>query len=345
MDRVGDPTVLRLQSIERPVPGPGEVLIRVHAASVNHADLFHRSGKVAIGKEMPHVLGEDAAGTVEAVEDRAGEWSPGDRVLASFPDLGRSLNGGYAEFTCVPGDRLHRLPPEIGFVTAASIGQAFPTAWVALMRNGRLGSTTEFGKRERLVVNAASSGVGTAAVQIGRWRGATVVAVSSGNKAQRLMSLGAHQVVSRSAEDIPDRVRYAFGGKGATLIMDLVGRDSLLMTVDMLERHGRVVCVGTLSGESAAIDAQALISKNATIRGSSGRVNQEEMAGILGLVADGTFHPIIDEIMPLSLAAAAHQRIEERRNFGKLVLVPDVLFESPNGGQQAPDVAEESGTG
>lgn len=333
MEHTGGPGVLRLQPIDRPEPGPGEVLLRVHATSVNHADLFLRSGRFELRKHLPHVLGGELAGTVEETGDGVEGWQGGDRVMACFADLGRARDGTYAEYTCVPATELHRLPETVGFVSAATIGWAFSTAWIALIRNGHIGETQWFGGRERMVVSAASSGVGTAAVQIARWKGATVVAISSGKKASRLLRLGAHRIVSRSAEDLADRVLYAFGGRRATLILDLVGRDTLTNSVEMLERHGRIVCVGTLSGDRAEIDALALIRKNATIQGSLGKITREEMAKILDLFANGTFYPVIDSIMPLSAASAAHKRIEAKQAFGKVVLVPDAIYPSSDGEQ------------
>ena len=325
---IGSSDQLRLQPLDRPVPGPGEILLRVHAAAVARTDVLLREGELPGGGAFPRILGGEAAGVITEVGEGAGGFEPGQRVLVFSDRVGRDRPGTYAEFVVVPAGDVHVIPDGLGFVSAAALGRPFATAWVALLEAAALGATAEFGTRERLVVSAASSGVGTAAIQIARWKGATVVAISSGTKATRLMTLGAQRVVSRSAEDLVERVVTAFGGHRATLILDLVGRDTLRSSVAMLEPRGRIVCVGTISGELAEIDAAALIQKRATIRGGRGRIEPDDLQRILTLVGEGTFFPVIDSILPLSAARAAHQRVESRRSFGKVLLIPDALYHS-----------------
>ncbi len=325
MHRTGGPKVLRPQRVDRPVPGPGEVLLEVRAVSVSHTDLLIREGTVPAGP-LPHIPGGEAAGLVR--DTRSDRFSVGDHVLASSDRLGRDRSGTYADFLTASAGDLYPMPAGVSFVAAAAVGRPFSSAWRALLVDGGLGASRFFGARERVLISAASSGVGSAAVQIARWRGATVVAISSGNKATRLMSLGAHRVISRSAPDLGDRVVTAFGGSRASLILDLVGKDTLRESVAMLEPHGRIVCVGTLSGKLAELDAQALISKEVTIVGSAGAIEAEVMTEILRLVAEGTFHPVIDSILPLSAAASAHQRLGDMATFGRIVLVPDQVYES-----------------
>lgn len=317
MHERGGPEVLRCETVPTPRPLAGEVVVRVRAASVNHTDLFHRSGRFFIQKALPHVLGMDLAGEVAALGEGVAGWAVGDRVAATFEALGRERDGAYAEYAAVPAPQLHRLPDGLDFVAAATAGLAFTTAWVALLDAGQLGAG------ERVVIHAASSGVGSAALQIARWKGAEVMAVSEAGKALRLQSLGAHHVLDRASGDLAEQVTALTGGRGATLVLDLVGRTTLRASVSMLARDGRVVCVGTLAGDVAELDVMDLIMKRGTIRGSFGVIRPEDFDTILRLFADGTFRAIVDSVLPLSEAAAAHRRVEAKQSFGKVVLVPE----------------------
>ncbi len=317
MHERGGPEVLRYEPFPKPAPAPGEVLLRVRAATVNHTDLFHRSGRFFIQKPLPHVLGMDVAGEVAALGAGVTEVAPGDRVVATFEALGRERDGAYAAFTTVPVAQLHRIPPGLSFEAAASIRLAFTTAWIGLVVNARIGAG------ERVVVHAASSGVGASAVQIARWKGARVIAVSEASKAERIRALGADLVLDRDDPELERHVHEATGGQGATLVVDLVGRTTLRRSIAMLARRGRVVCIGTLSGDIAEIDVMELIMKSGTILGSFDVIAPADFDRILGLFAAGTFQPVIDAVLPLSEARRAHERIEAKAAFGKIVLVPD----------------------
>lgn len=316
MHQRGTADVLHYESVPTPQPAPAEVLLRVHAATVNHTDLFHRTGQFFIQKELPHILGMDVAGEIVALGAGVTGWSVGDRVVATFEALGRERDGAYAEYTTVPAQQLQRIPDRLDYSAAASIGLAFTTAWIALFGAGNLAAD------ERVVIHAASSGVGTAALQIARWKGAQVIAISDGDKAERLRSLGADLVIDRRANDLAAQVAAATGGHSATLVLDMVGRATLQGSIEILGRRGRIVCVGTLSGDLAEINVMDLIMKGGTIRGSFDVIQPADFATILQLFADGTFQPVIDSVLPLSAARAAHERIEARQAFGKIVLAP-----------------------
>jgi NADPH:quinone reductase-like Zn-dependent oxidoreductase len=293
------------------------VLIRVKAATVNHTDIFHRTGQFFIQKPLPHILGMDVAGEiVQAGPGADGSWQPGDRVVATFEALGRERDGAYAEYTTLPVQHLHRIPEGLGYEAAASIGLAFTTAWIALFR------TDALGENERVVVHAAASGVGTAALQIARWKGAQVIALAEKSKAEGLRTLGADAVIDRADPDVAAKVMEATGGRGATFVLDLVGRTTLQSSIAMLADRGRIVCVGTLSGDRAEIDVMDLIMKRGTIKGSYAPVPSEDYETILQLFARGVFRPVIDSVLPLAEARQAHERIEARQTFGKVVLVP-----------------------
>lgn len=317
MHERGGPEVLVHEVVPRPAPDRGELLVRVLAATVNHTDLFHRSGRFFIHKELPHILGMDVVGEVEAAGDGVARWRRGDRVAASFEALGRARDGAYAEFTTIPAGEARRVPPGLAAPAAAAVGLAFTTAWIALVDRAAISHG------ESVVVHAASSGVGAAAVQISRWKNATVVAVSDPSKGSRLRALGASAVVDRHSGDLPGAIKAALGGRGATLVVELVGRDTLQSSIDVLADYGRIVCIGTLSGDVAEVDIMDVMMRNLTIMGSFGVAAPEAFEHVLELHARGTFEPVIDSILPLSRAAEAHERIEARAAFGKVVLVPD----------------------
>jgi NADPH:quinone reductase-like Zn-dependent oxidoreductase len=299
------------------MPAYGEVLVRVHAATVNHTDIFHRTGQFFIQKELPHILGMDVAGEIVALGEGVTGWRVGDRVVATFEALGRERDGAYAEYTTLPTDQLRHIPDGLDYTAAASIGLAFTTAWIALFYVGNLGAG------DRIAIHAAGSGVGTSAIQIAHWNNAQIIAISDAEKADRLRPLGADVVVDRKS-DIVKAVKDATGGRGATFVLDLVGNPTLQSSIDMLTRNGRIVCAGTLGGDITRINVMDLLMKNASIRGSFGVIRQEDFEKILRLFARGAFQPVIDSILPLSEAKAAHDKIESRQTFGKVILVPQV---------------------
>lgn len=316
MHERGDSHVLKYEDFPMPTPGRGEVLIRVRVATVNHTDIFHRTGKFFIQKELPHILGMDVAGEIAAVGPEVKTWTIGDRVVATFEALGRERNGAYAEFTTVPENQLRKIPEGLNSKGAASIGLAFTTAWVALFNTGSLGS------HESVVIHAASSGVGTAAIQIAKWKKAQVIAISEPAKFETLRKLGANHLIDRNHPKIAEEVLKLTNGKGAGLVLELVGKTTLQTSISMLAQNGRIVCVGTLSGDVAEMNVMDLIMKAGTIKGSFGVISKTDFETILGLFANGTFQPVIDTTFPLSQAAEAHDRVESGKALGKVLLKP-----------------------
>lgn len=331
MHERGNPDVLRYESVPTPRPLPEEVLVRVHAATVNHADILHRTGKFSIRKDLPHILGADLAGEIVQLGSAVTGWQVGERVVATFEGLGRTRNGSYAEFTTLPADQLHRIPHGLDYIAAASAGLAFCTAWSALFYSGGLQASTE-----RVVVYAAASGVGTSALQIARWRKAQSIAISNGTKADCLRAWGAEVVIDSANTDIVGQVMAATGGLGATLVLDLVGSTSLQSAIDMLSLGGRIVCVGTLGGDYAQINVMDLIAKNATIRGSFQAIRDEDFGAILALLTAGTFEATVSLVLPLDQAPLAHELLEARQTCGKIVLVPTRLEEISTDWQPGP---------
>jgi len=317
MHQRGGAEVLHYETFPTPKPIANEVLVKVHAATVNHTDIFHRSGQFFIQKSLPHILGMDVAGEIVELGAGVRDWQVGDRIVATFEALGRERNGAYAEYTTLPSNQLHLIPDQLSYVVAASIGLAFTTAWIALFYNGAIKQA------ERIVIHAASSGVGTSAIQIAHWQNAQVIAISDKNKAERLYQLGADFVFDRHSPDLVEQVMEATDGQGATFVLDLVGRTTLRSSISMLATKGRIVCAGTLSGDLAEINLMDILMKNVSIHGSFAVIQPQDFDQILQHFAEGIFQPVIDSVLPLQEASVAHERIEAKQAFGKIILVAD----------------------
>lgn len=317
MHERGGPDVLKYETVPTPNALGDDVLVRVEAATVNHTDLFHRTGQFHIQKSLPHILGMDVAGTVASVGPKAKNFRIGERVVATFEALGRERDGAYAEYAVVPEGQLHRVPDKLlDMKAAACIGLAFTTAWIALVDEGQIGPG------HRVLIHAASSGVGTAAIQIARWRGAHVIAVASARKADRLQKLGAHLVLPPDYERLPRHVRDATRDKGVTHVLELVGHDSFASSLACLASGGRILCVGTLSGDVSPLNIMDLMMCRGTVKGVYGTLQPGSYEQILDLFAAGTLSPVIDRVLPLRKAAEAHALVERRETFGKVVLDP-----------------------
>jgi NADPH:quinone reductase-like Zn-dependent oxidoreductase len=219
----------------------------------------------------------------------------------------------------VSAAELHSIPDNVSFISSASVGRTFSTAWTALFQDGRLGMN------ERVVVIGAAHPIGIAAVQICRWKGSSIVAVSDGRHAQRLAALGANRVVSLSAPDLADHVRAGLDGQGATVVVNVTG-SALPASMQMLDRNGRLVLTG--SGPPQLLDVHQLVEQRAHIIGSTAHIDAVDIHHVLKLLSEATFLPVIDSIYPLSKAGEAHRRAESELTFGAVLLVPDHLYRS-----------------
>ncbi|GBC82753.1 Alcohol dehydrogenase [bacterium HR10] len=334
----GGPEVLRLETIPDPHPRADEVLIRVRACGVNHIDVMLRSGRLRLpGQQpLPHILGMEVAGEVIAVGDRVQRVRVGDRVLAAVVTcgacafcqsgrenlceerrmLGTHLPGGYAEFVTVPERGVIRLPDALEFSQAAAARTAFGTAWHLLIERGRLRAG------EVVLIHSASSGVGSAGVQIARLAGARVIATtSSEKKAEALRALGAHDVIVYTQHDVVAEVRRLTEGRGADLVFDVVGGEVFLQSLQCVAKGGRVATCGAIRSDQATINIIHLFFREIEIIGATGST-QLEVEGVLRLVAEGRLRPLIDRVLPLSEASQAHRLMEEGQLFGKILLVP-----------------------
>jgi NADPH:quinone reductase-like Zn-dependent oxidoreductase len=329
----GAPEVLQVREAPDPSPGPGQVRIRVAAAGVNFADIMARMGLYPDAPPLPCVVGYEVAGHVDAVGPGVRGVAAGDRVLA----LCRF--GGYSDVVVVPEVQVARLPSTLGFEAAAGIPVTYLTAWIMLIHLGNLHAG------ERVLIHAAAGGVGQAALQLARWRGAEVFGTASASKHARLRELGVHHCIDYHTQDFEAEVRRVTGGKGVHLVVDAVGGASFRKSYRSLAPMGRLFMFGVSSfapGEKlspiAALRGLLAMPSFRPVpmmndnRGVFG-VNMGhlwELAGelramlveILALAEQGVITPVVDRTFPFAEAAAAHRYLQEHKNFGKVLLVP-----------------------
>jgi putative PIG3 family NAD(P)H quinone oxidoreductase len=318
ISRSGGPEVLELRRVPDPSCGPEDVGVRVRATALNRADLLQRRGRYpAPPGAPPDIPGLEFAGRVETVGERVRAFACGDRVMGIVAGGGHAERVVLHERLCLP------VPAALSWDEAAAIPEAFLTAYDALFRLGRLTVG------ETLLVPAAGSGVGTAAVQLAALGGARVVALSrSAPKRARLHDLGAHAVLDPAIDGLADAIRGAAGG-GVDVVLDLLGRASGSLHTGVLREHGRIVVIGLLEGSRAEIDLSELMRKRAALVGSVLRsrpleekavLAQEFGARVLPLIAAGRLRAVVDRSYDWRAVAEAHARMERNENFGKIVL-------------------------
>jgi NADPH:quinone reductase-like Zn-dependent oxidoreductase len=331
----GGPEVLRYEDAPDPQPEPGQAVVRVGAVALNHLDLWQRRGIARVSIPLPHISGAEVAGTV--VEAPVGSLVPGQRVMLQpglscgrcpsclegrdnecprYDVLGHQSDGGYAELVRVPVQNLIALPDAIGFVEAAAFPLTFLTAWHMLITRARLQAG------ETVLVLAAGSGVGQAAIQIARLHGARVIATAgTEDKLGRARALGAFEAVNHGTEDVPAFVKRVTGGRGVDVVVEHVGIATWDASVRSLARGGRLVTCGATTGYDARIDLRFLFARQLSLLGSyMGR--KGELIRAAGVFFRGEVMPVVDRTYPLADAAEAHRRLESRAAFGKIVLVP-----------------------
>ncbi len=322
IEKNGKPKVLQYVDMKTPLPTSGEVLVKVHATSVNPIDLLYRSGRFIVRKPMPHILGADLAGEIIEVADDVDNWAVGDRVIASFETLGRERDGSYAEYCAVPIEELAKLPDSVDYQTAVSAGASFVTAWVALISNGKLK------KADTVVIQNASSSIGTAAIQIAHAKGSKVIAISNGKFAAQLREIGADIVLDASGRDIIRQVKVATDEQGATLGLHIDSKDQVQTMVDMLADKGRLVLANALKTTEIKINGLDLYLKNISLIGSFDAIKPKDFDSLMQAFAKGIYQAVVDEVMPLSQTRQAHEKVEKGETFGKVVLVPDSILEA-----------------
>jgi NADPH:quinone reductase-like Zn-dependent oxidoreductase len=325
----GDPGVLVFEEVPDPVPRAGEVLVRVRACALNHLDLWQRRGMEKVRIPLPHVSGADIAGEVAAGRDAGTRvlLQPGvscgrcaacvaglDNRCPAYDLLGYMRDGGYAELVAVPEASLVAIPPGIGFVEAAAFPLTFLTAW------HMLASRAQLRPGEDVLVLAAGSGVGQAAVQIARLLGARVIATAGGEeKLARARALGAHDVVDHYAADLFAEVRRLTGRRGVDVVVEHVGAATWERSVRALARGGRLVTCGATTGPSGPLDLRVLFTRQLSLLGSY-MGTRAELLDVARFFFDGRLRPVVDRTFPLREAADAHRRLEAGAAFGKIVL-------------------------
>jgi NADPH:quinone reductase-like Zn-dependent oxidoreductase len=338
-DHPGGPDVLEYRDVEDPSPGPLDVVVDVAATALNHLDVVQRNGWYTLpGFALPHISGMDVAGTVSAVGSEVEGWAAGDRVvldpsLAEVPDgsrlagmgdyygvlgvIGGTVAGGYAERCLVPSTHVHRVPDGVAWHAAAAFPTAFLTAHHALFGSGGLA----FG--ETVLIHAAGSGVSTAAIQLARHAGATVLATAgTDEKCVRALAIGAQQVANNREIDVAAWAREVTDGAGVDMVLDHVGPALWEASLMALTPRGRLVNCGNTSGDTVTIPSLGhLFHMGISIIGSD-PYRHDEFAVAWQQFLDGGFHSEIDSVFVLADGAAAQEKLARNDVFGKIILEP-----------------------
>lgn len=335
--RHGGPEVLSLDEIERPEPGAGEVLVRVLAASVNHLDLWVRRGMPGFPVPFPRILGCDGTGEVVSTGAGVTAWKPGQKVVlepgytnegdarfelegidhlaADYGIRGEHTDGFHAEYVVLPERYLCPLPDGLDPIAAAAVPLVFLTAWGMLDR-------ADVAPDDTVLVIGGASGVGSAAIQNARQRGARVL-TTAGSEAKRdlALELGAEAAVDHRSPDWPKEIRKLTDGEGVDVVVEHVGPATWAGSLRALARLGRLVTCGGTTGPTVEVNLPHLFIKQQSILGST-MGPASALPVILDRVARGVWRPVLDGALPMSRAREAHERLEQREVVGKIVLVP-----------------------
>jgi NADPH2:quinone reductase len=315
----GGPEVLKPVRLERPEPGAGEILVKVTAAGVNRPDVLQRQGGYPPPPGAPATPGLEIAGEVVAVGPATKRYRVGDKVCALVP------GGGYAEYCLAAEDNALSIPAGLSLVEAAGLPETFFTVWTNVFDRAGLKAGETF------LVHGGSSGIGTTAIMLAKAFGATVIATAgSPEKCAACVALGASLAVDYRKEDFVKAVKDATGGKGADVILDMVGGDYIPRNLSAAAMHGRIVSIAFLRGSKAEVDFLPMMLKRLTLTGSTLRprsvAEKAQIARSLEervwpLIAAGQIKPQIYKTFPLAEAAQAHALMESSAHVGKIVLV------------------------
>ncbi len=337
MRATGGPEVLEWGAFELGEPGPREVLVRVRAVALNHLDLWTRRGLPNVKYEFPHRLGSDIAGEIEALGPGARSVSVGQRVIvnpglscgvcarclegddnlcAKYKLLGENTQGGYARHVVVPDANVVAIPDALSFTDAAAIPLVFITAWQMVVRRA------EVKPGQTVLVQAAGSGVSSAAIQICKLLGARVIATTgTDEKAKRARALGADEVINYSTQDFVAECKRLTAKRGVDAVIEHVGGEVFAKSVLATARGGRVVTCGATAGFTPELDLRQIFFRQVQVLGSTmGR--KADLLRVVSFVEQGKLRPVVDRVMPMREARAAHEALERREAFGKIVLEP-----------------------
>ena len=315
----GGPDVLRYEDAPDPEPAPGEVLIRLHAASLNHLDVWVRKGLPSAPK--PRILGADGAGVVAALGSDVSGFERGQRVVVNpgviekgrMHVVGEAMDGTHAELVALPARNVYAIPDKLSFEEAAAFPLVFETAYRMLVtKAGLLAGETVF-------VWGIGGGVATATLAIAKALGARVIVTSSSEeKLARAHELGADEAIDHMNEDVRARMKELTAGKGADVVVETVGDATWKTSLEVAATQGRVVVCGATTGPNPPAGLHRIWWKELVVHGST-MGHAEDFEACLELVASGRARPVIDEVVPLSEARAAHERLEAGEQLGKIV--------------------------
>jgi NADPH2:quinone reductase len=315
----GGPEVMKLEDVPDPKPGPGQVLVRLHAAGVNPVDAYVRAGTYTISATLPFTPGSDGAGVVEAVGDGVKQWKNGDRVYI-FGTVDGIRAGAYAQLAVCDTSQIHHLSDNATFAQGAAIGVPYCTAYRALFQKAR----TIPG--ETVFIHGASGGVGIAAVQLAVARGLRVIGTASSGRGQELVKQqGAQHVLDHRSPDYLAKLTDLTEGRGPEVILEMLANVNLAKDLTVLAPHGRIVIIGNRG--SIEINPRAAMQRDATILGMMmPNASEQEIASIhaalVAGLANGSLKPVINQELPLKDAPRAHDLIMQPGAYGKIVLIP-----------------------
>lgn len=318
IDQPGGPEVLKLRDVPAPVPGPGEVVLATTAAGVNRADLMQRQGLYPPPPGAPPYPGLECSGQIIAVGSGVTDWQAGDQVCALL------AGGGYAEQVVVPAGQLLPAPDGLSLRDAAALPEAACTVHSNVVSYARLAPG------ETLLVHGGASGIGTMAIQLGHALGARVACTAgSADKLARCRELGADLAINYREEDFASAVQAFTGGRGADVILDIIGAAYLPRNVSALATGGRLVVIGLQGGATGKLDLGELLRKRATLHASTLRARPPEQkaaivagvhAEVWPLISSGLIRPVIQATLPLAEAARAHRLMDAGGHVGKILL-------------------------
>ena len=334
----GGPEVLEYADVPEPAIRANEVLVEVKACALNHLDIFVRNGMPGIEIPLPHILGSDIAGSVREVGELVTWVKPGDEVMVQpgvscghctacltgqdnlcreYDMVGYRRNGGYAELAAAPGVNIIPKPTQLSWEEAAALPLVTVTAWHMLVTRANVQPG------EDVLVHAAGSGVGSIAIQIAKLRGARVITTaSSDEKLAKARELGADATINYTRDDWPKEVKRLTDRKGVDVVVEHTGAATWPGSIAALKNNGRLVTCGATSGFDARTDLRQVFYRHLTLLGSF-MGSKGELLEAMKFVAQGKIRAVVDRVLPFSEARQAHELMESRAQFGKIVLKPN----------------------
>jgi NADPH:quinone reductase-like Zn-dependent oxidoreductase len=335
--RFGGPEVLVYEEAPKPAAGAGEIVVAVKACALNHLDLWIREGIPAYQVRLPHISGCDVAGVVDEIGPGVTGIRPGERVMIApglscfqcpyclsgrdnlcdtYRIFGAGTDGGYAEFTKAPASNMISIPEEISFEEAAAFPLAFLTAWHMLITQSALQPGQD------LLVLAGGSGVGSAAIQIGKWAGARVIATAgTPEKLEQARKVGADFLIDYTKEDFSKEVAKITRRRGVDVVFEHVGPATFPKSILSLAKNGTLVTCGATTGPKTELDLRYVFSNELSIVGAK-MGTRAELREITRLLGEKKLRPVIDSVHPLEQAKAVQEKMRSRALFGKLILKP-----------------------